>query len=59
MHIRRIGTDQARPSLRQPHLQVKHPVNVPERIRRQTAPEQRMHGRRDQHLTRQHRTNMP
>ena len=57
MHIRRIGTDQARPSLRQPHLQVKHPVNVPERVRGQTAPEQRMRSRRDQHLTRQHRTN--
>ena len=59
MHIRRIGTDQARPSLRQPHLQVKHPVNVPERIRPQPAPGQRMRGRRDEHLARQRRTNMP
>ena len=57
MHIRHIGTDQAGPALRQPHLQVKHPANVPERIRGQTAPEQRMRSRRDQHLTRQRRTN--
>ena len=59
MHIRRIGTNQARPSLRQPHLQMKHPVNMPERIGPQPAPAQRMRGRRDQHLTRQHRTHMP
>ena len=57
MHIRHIGTDQAGPSFRQLHLQVKHPIDVPERIRSQTAPEQRMRGRRDEHLARQRRTN--
>lgn len=57
MHIRRIGTDQAGQSFRQPHLQVKHPVDVPERIRGQTASEQRMRSRRDEHLARQRRTN--
>ena len=57
MHIRHIGTDQAGPSFGQLHLQVKHPIDVPERIRGQTAPEQRMRGRRDEHLARQRRTN--
>ena len=52
-HIGRVRRDQARHPVRQFHLQMRHPVHVPERIGPQPAPAQRMRHRRDDNLARQ------
>ncbi len=54
--IGRVRRDQARHPVRQLHLQMRHPVHVPERIGPQPAAVQRMRHRRDHNLARQQGT---
>jgi len=55
-HIGRLRRHQARHSIGQLHLQMRHPVHVPHRIGPQPAPMQRMRHRRDHDLARQQGT---
>jgi hypothetical protein len=55
-HIGRVCRDKARHPVRQLHLQMRHPVHVPERVGPNPAPAQRMSQRRDHHLARQQGT---
>ena len=55
-HVGRVRRDQARHSVRQLHLQMRHPVHVPERIGPQPAAVQRMRHRSDHNLARQQGT---
>ena len=55
-HIDRRYRYQARQPVRQLHLQMRHPVHVPERVGPQPAPVQRMRHRHDHNLARQQGT---
>ncbi len=55
-HIGRVRRDKARHPVRQLHLQMRHPVHVPERAGPKPAPAQRMSQRRDHDLARQQGT---
>ena len=55
-HIDRLYRNQARQPVRQLHLQMRHPVHVPERVRPKPAPVQRMRHRHDHNLARQQGT---
>ena len=55
-HIGRVCRDKARHPVRQLHLQMRHPVHVPERVGPNPAPAQRMSQRRDHDLARQQGT---
>jgi hypothetical protein len=55
-HIDRLYRYQARQPVRQLHLQMRHPVHVPERVGPKPAPVQRMRHRRDHNLARQQGT---
>ena len=55
-HIGRVRRDKARHPVRQLHLQMRHPVHVPERVGPNPAPAQRMSQRRDHDLARQQGT---
>jgi hypothetical protein len=54
--IGRLRCHQARHPIGQLHLQMRHPVHVPQRIGPQPAPIQRMRHRRDHNLARQQGT---
>ena len=55
-HIGRVCRDKAGHPVRQLHLQMRHPVHVPERVGPNPAPAQRMSQRRDHDLARQQGT---
>ena len=55
-HIGRVRRDKARHPVRQLHLQMRHPVHMPERVGPNPAPAQRMSQRRDHDLARQQGT---
>ena len=55
-HIDRLYRYQARQPVRQLHLQMRHPVHVPERVGPKPAPVQRMRHRHDHNLARQQGT---